>query len=275
MSATALPFKIISPKPIPEPQRDETGAIIYPSEDGLPMSYNTIHFDWITFLKHGLDIFFADRPDVFVAGDLLWYPVEGRPDIRVGPDVFVAFGRPKGDRTSYKQWEEDGIAPQVVFEILSPGNTIDEMLDKQSFYSRHGVQEYIVFNPCLDSLHICARNSNGSLELLDNSQGWQSPLMNLTFWTAEGGRLHVILPDGSQMLSTSEIEARRKEAEARSKEADARSQEAEAGRKEAEAGRKEAEAQLQQEGIKHKEAQTRADLLAAKLKELGVDPEKI
>ncbi len=31
----------------------------------------------------------------------------------------VVFGRPKGDRGSYKQWLENQIAPQVVFEILS------------------------------------------------------------------------------------------------------------------------------------------------------------
>ena len=34
----------------------------------------------------------------------------------------VVFGRPKGRRGSYRQWEEDNIPPQVVFEILSPGN---------------------------------------------------------------------------------------------------------------------------------------------------------
>ena len=64
---------------------------------------------------------------MFVAGDLLWYPVEGKPSIRTAPDVMVVFGRPKGDRGSYKQWEEDGIAPQVVFEVLSPGNRAGEM----------------------------------------------------------------------------------------------------------------------------------------------------
>jgi Uma2 family endonuclease len=39
----------------------------------------------------------------------------------------VVFGRPKGDRGSYKQWEENNIIPQVVFEILCPGNRSQEM----------------------------------------------------------------------------------------------------------------------------------------------------
>ena len=70
----------------------------------------------------GLDALFRDDPDVFVAGDLLWYPVEGDPKTRIAPDAMVVFGRPKGYRGSYKQWDEGGIAPQVVFEVLSPGN---------------------------------------------------------------------------------------------------------------------------------------------------------
>ena len=90
---------------------------------------------------------FRQDPDVFVAGDLLWYPVQGKPKIRIGPDALVAFGRPKGERGSYKQWEEGGIPPQVVFEILSPGNSLAELFRKFRFYQRYGVQEYYVYDP--------------------------------------------------------------------------------------------------------------------------------
>ncbi|WP_373508574.1 Uma2 family endonuclease [Thiocapsa sp.] len=94
-------------------------------------------------IKENLEILFADRPDVFIAGDLLWYPVPDRRE--TGPialDVLVAFGRPKGRRGSYRQWEEGGIAPQVVFEILSPSNSAKEMADKLAFYDHYGVEEY-------------------------------------------------------------------------------------------------------------------------------------
>ena len=60
---------------------------------------------------------------MFIAGDMLWYPVARNTSIRQAPDVMVVFGRPKGDRGSYIQTQEEDIAPQVVFEILSPGNT--------------------------------------------------------------------------------------------------------------------------------------------------------
>ncbi len=98
--------------------------VFYPDSDGKPMADNTLQFRWIVTIKEGVDALFCQDPDVFVAGDLLWYPVEGEPKIRIAPDVLVAFGRPKGERGSYRQWEEGGTAPQVVFEILSPGNRI-------------------------------------------------------------------------------------------------------------------------------------------------------
>ena len=104
---------------------------------------------------------FRDDPDVFVAGDLLWYPVLGSPKIRSAPDALVAFGRPKGYRGSYKQWEEAGIAPQVVFEVLSPGNTKAELNRKFAFYETYGVEEYYVYDPDHGRLEGWIRGDDG------------------------------------------------------------------------------------------------------------------
>jgi len=49
-------------------------AIEYPDDDGEPMADNTLQFKWIVLIKDGLEHRFQDDPDVFVAGDLLWYP---------------------------------------------------------------------------------------------------------------------------------------------------------------------------------------------------------
>ena len=100
----------------------------FPDSDGQLIADNTKQFRWIVAIKENLERLFADDANIFVAGDLLWYPVEGEPKRRQAPDVMVAIGHPKGDRGSYRQWIEDGIAPQVVFEILSPGNRPGEML---------------------------------------------------------------------------------------------------------------------------------------------------
>src|SRR4051812_1358280 len=121
--------------------------VYYPDSDGKPMAENTLQFEWIVKIKGGLDHLFADDRNVLVAGDLFWYPVEGHPETVIAPDAMVVFGRPKGHRPSYRQWEEGGIAPQVAFEVLSPANRFGEMSAKFDFYQRYGVEEYYIVNP--------------------------------------------------------------------------------------------------------------------------------
>ncbi len=140
--------------------------VIYPDSDGQPMANNTTQFRWIVVIQQNSDWLFADDPNVFVAGDLFWYPVQEKPNMVNAPDIMVVFGRPKSDslrdsfaviapcyanasRGSYQQWNEGNIAPQVVFEILSPSNRQDEMDRKLLFYERYAVKEYYIYDPIL------------------------------------------------------------------------------------------------------------------------------
>ncbi len=168
--------------------------IIYPDSDGEPMAENTKQFEIITMLHGGIDSLFIDRDDVFVAGDLFWYPVEGNNKLRLAPDVMVVFGRPRGHRGSYMQWKEEHIAPQVVFEILSPSNRPAEMMDKLDFYDTYGVEEYFMYDPETLALKIWRRN-NGYLRLVHEEDIPHSPRMNLSFHT-EDGELVVTRHDG-------------------------------------------------------------------------------
>jgi Uma2 family endonuclease len=185
---------------IPKPPRP---AIVYPDSDGEPMADNTLQYEWIVTIKGNLDILFLDRPDVFVAGDLLWYPVEGDPATRSAPDVMVAFGRPKGYRGSYKQWEEGGIAPQVVFEILSPGNRAGKMIRKFKFYERFGVEEYYIYDP--DDYELSGFQRTGK-DLVEISalDGWVSPLLGIRF-ECSGKGLKISYPDGRPFLGFAEL----------------------------------------------------------------------
>ena len=169
--------------------------IVYPDSDGQPMADNTKQFRWIMLIHANLDWLFRDEELVFVAGDLLWYPVEGNPKYRVAPDVMLAFGRPKGDRGSYKQWQEDNIAPQVVFEILSPGNTEGEMDRKLQIYARCGVEEYYIYDPDRLVLKGYQRSDDFYLERIDRMDGWTSPRLGITFESIEG-ELQLTHPDG-------------------------------------------------------------------------------
>ncbi|MEB3886397.1 hypothetical protein LKE08_23470 [Lyngbya sp. CCY1209] len=89
-----------------QPQIATQHEILYPDSDGKPMSDNTVQFRWIMTIYHNLAWLFANDRNVFVAGDLLWYPVEGDNRTRQAPDVMVVFGVEKGDRGSYQQWKE-------------------------------------------------------------------------------------------------------------------------------------------------------------------------
>lgn len=221
-----------------------TTEIVYPESDGQPMAENTKQLEVIVYLYDNLSALFADREDVFVAADLLWYPVEGRPDIRTAPDVMLAFGRPKGHRRSYKQWEEGGIAPQVVFEILSPSNRYQPLLEKFRFYERYGVEEYYQYDPEFGILEGWIRR-DGTLEPVPEMQGWVSPRMGTRF-TLERGELVLYRPDGERFIPYVELRQRMEQAEQRAQTAEQRA----------------------------RAAEERAQRLAQRLRELGIEPEE-
>lgn len=203
MTATAWPTSGTQPARVPP---SPPAKIIYPESDGKPMADNTRQFDYIVMIQGGLAALFADRPDVFVAGDLLWYPVEGNPKIRAAPDAMVVFGRPPGHRGSYVQCYENGIAPQVVFEVLSPGNTRREMQRKLRFYEQYGVEEYYEYDPDRGTLGGWLRRDN-RLEPIRPMEGWISPRLKIRF-SLEETDLVLYRPDGRRFETFVELDQR-------------------------------------------------------------------
>ena len=186
-------------------------VVDYPDCDGNPMSDNTLQYEYIVTTRMGLDELYADDPNVFVAADLLWYPVEGQNTIRQAPDVLVVFGRPKGYRGSYRQWEEDDIAPQVVFEIRSPGNRFGQMLRKYLFYEQHGVEEYYLYDPDNGQLDgwEC---KGGAFSEVQEMQGWVSPRLGIRFEVVDN-ELRLFLPDGRRFATYEELVRRGRQLE--------------------------------------------------------------
>ncbi len=225
-------------------------GVIYPESDGLPMAESTVQFDYLVGIKNGYEGYYKDDPNVFIAGDLLWYPVEGDSKICAAPDVMLVYGRPKGDRGSYLQFLEKNIAPQITFEILSPTNTQGEMERKRTFFERFGVEEYYQYDPQKSELLGWIRRGNQFRQIATMS-GWVSPRSKIRF-ELEQGKLVLYQPDGTKfesyvkLLEQAEIERQRSEQE----------------RQRAEQEHKRAEQE-------HK----RAERLAARLRELGIDPE--
>jgi hypothetical protein len=179
-----------------------TDEIEYPDSDGEPMSDNTLQWDWMVKIVSELRVMFAGQ-QVFVAGDLLWYPVKGDPKTRIGPDGLVAFGRPPGYRGSYKQWEGNDIAPHVVFEVLSPKNTPEEMHRKRKFYERFGVEEFYIIDPYLSTVEGYVRQQN-ALVRIEVINGYVSPRLGIKFVTTREG-LIILTPDGREFQTGEEL----------------------------------------------------------------------
>jgi Uma2 family endonuclease len=182
-------------------------SLMYPETDGQPMAENTVQYRWIVTIQGGLDAQFRDDPNVFVAGDLFWYPVEGHPEIRKAPDVMVALGRPKEDRGSYMNWLENNISPQVVFEVLSPGNRAPEMQDNFDFYQRYGVEEYYLYDP--EDIELTGWQRQGErLVEISEMDGWISPKLGIRF-DMSGDELQIFGTDDRRFASYLEVIAQR------------------------------------------------------------------
>lgn len=233
--------------------------IIYPDSDGEPIADNTKQFELIVWIKENLELLFANDPNVFVAGDLLWYSVEGNNDLRQAPDVMVVFGRPKGYLVSYQQWLEDNIPPQVVFEIWSPGNRPSKMAKKFEFYERYGVEEYYLYKPDIVDLTGWQRR-NSRLELIDQMAGWVSPRLGVRFELSES-ELQIYRPDGERFLTYLELDRQRQQERQRAQQAEQRAEQA--------------EQQAEQERQRAEQAEAQLQALRAFLQEKGINPDQL
>ena len=139
--------------PAPPPRKKR--AVYYPTGDGKPMAEDVLHRKLMAYSCDALELRFASRPDVHIAGNDFLYYEEGNPKSRISPDCYVVFGvEPKPIRHFYKVWEEQGITPAVVFEFTSKKTKKEDVTLKRPLYEQIlRVQEYFQFDPTGDYLH--------------------------------------------------------------------------------------------------------------------------
>jgi Uma2 family endonuclease len=201
------------------------GATVYPESDGEPMADNSEQARWLVVLFGNLLALFREAADVLVGLNMFWYPREGESEVKEAPDVFVVFGRPKGKRGSYQQWNEGDVPLTVVFEILSPGNTYQEMCDKFDFYEEYGVEEYYIYDPQRNRLQVYLRKGDTLLRQR-RVDGFVSPRLGVRFGFS-GPEMAVFYPDGRPFLTFEELEAARAQAERRADQAEQLAEQAE------------------------------------------------
>ncbi|MGF1482243.1 MAG: Uma2 family endonuclease [Cyanophyceae cyanobacterium] len=129
----------------------ELTEIEYPDSDGKPMAESDQTRDSLIYAVKVLRIYFQNRQDVYVSGNLFIYYEQGNPAAVVAPDVFVVLGINKQNRRSYKVWEE-GKTPDFVLEITSKSTKKEDQNAKPNLYAALGVQEYFQYDPTGDYL---------------------------------------------------------------------------------------------------------------------------
>jgi Uma2 family endonuclease len=136
--ATTLPL----PVAMPPTQKD------LPSDDGNNMETQR-HKMQMDILIETLYPWLEERPDGYVGGNMfLYFSMEQvRNQDFQGPDFFVALDVPKGERLSWVVWEE-GKAPNVIVELLSPSTAAkDKLVKKLTYQNQVRVPEYFWFDP--------------------------------------------------------------------------------------------------------------------------------
>jgi Uma2 family endonuclease len=127
-----------------------------PSSDELPDSDDTpVDNEEQNFVPNVLlfllEYLWKHREDWYFGVDMGVYHTTGlNPRVAVVPDGFLSLGidrRKQGRaRKSYVTWEEQSIAPVMTLEVVShtPGGEYDK---KMEIYARLGVLYYVIYNP--------------------------------------------------------------------------------------------------------------------------------
>jgi hypothetical protein len=138
-----------------------------------------------------------------------------------------------------------------VFEFLSDSNTPSEMANKAMFFDRYGVQEYYIYDIERRQLggFIRYAEEDDHLEEIVGMNGWKSPRLGITF-DINSGDLILRKPEGTPFLSYEEYVLLEKIVD------DTRTE-------------------LGETQERLSVTKRRADALAARLRELGVNPEEI
>jgi len=121
-------------------------TIPYPDEDFEPMPEGDKQRRNLSYTTESLRLWFEPRSDVYVSGNLFIRYREQGIEKRVAPDTFVIFGMSNEDRTSYKLWE-GGKAPDFVLEITSKGTVTKDREQNPAIYRGFGVKEYFQYDP--------------------------------------------------------------------------------------------------------------------------------
>jgi len=220
-----------------------TEDVIFPPGDlysDEPPLESELHLEQIMLLLKCLKWLWRDRNDFYAAGNLTIYYSQNKrktEDFR-GPDFFVVLDTERKTRKSWVVWEEDGKYPHVILEILSESTAnTDKELKKKLYQETFRTPDYFWFDPYTLEF--------AGFHLVDGKYQPLSPNHQGLFWSQQlglylgiyQGLLRFFTPKGELVPTPEEV----------------------------------AESERQQKEF----ALNKAERLAAKLRELNIDPDTI
>jgi Uma2 family endonuclease len=238
--------------------------VIFPSNDlysDEPTLETYLHLQQMILLIKCLDWLWRDKNDYFATGNLTIYysPVQSKSSDFRGPDFFVVLNTERKARKSWVVWEENGKYPNVIIELLSESTAnIDRTEKKRIYQDIFQTGNYFWFDP--NSLELAGFRLTGQQyqPIEPTSQGWlwshELELYlgvyerKLRFFTAEGR----LVPTPEEAATSERLEK------------ELAQQQAQRERLEKELAQQQAQRERQQ-----------AEKLAAKLRELGIDPDSL
>jgi Uma2 family endonuclease len=231
-------------------------------ESDEPELDSDFHRDQIDSLLRLMKWVWRDRDNVYCSGNTTVYYDEDQRTNRNfrGPDIFVVLDADPRLRRSWMTWKEGDRFPNVVIELLSPATAkVDRTTKKTLYQDVWKLPNYFWFHPEMKELN-GFRLVNGKYKaLVPNSAGhlWCEELQ--LFLGVHNGYLWLFTAAGTVLLSEEQEQRQRAELEANRAKLEANRADLESQRANSEAQRANTE-------------RDRADRLAAKLRELGIDP---
>ena len=132
---------------------DISEDIIFPPSDlysDEPPVETELHLRQIILLLKCLEWLWKERTDFYAVGNLSIYysPHQKKSEDVRGPDFFVVLGTERKTRKSWVVWEENGKYPNLIVEILSPTTAKTDRETKKELYQEiFRTPEYFWFDP--------------------------------------------------------------------------------------------------------------------------------
>jgi Uma2 family endonuclease len=143
-------------------------------DDGEPLETNQ-HRVAMNVLIRSYQQYRAEASDFYVGGNMFIYysstQVKNR-DFR-GPDFFVVLDVAQRDRLGWVVWEEGGRYPDMIIELMSPSTAnVDLGLKKQLYDRVFKTQDYFVYNPFDPSSLQGWHHHNAYGAIAPDQRGW-------------------------------------------------------------------------------------------------------